>query len=150
MYLYLMLLSPDEIYYTLILVRTLSVEWAANGVRVNSVAPGVIYSLTAEASYGFNIFEGLEEYLPTRRLGNPDEVSSAVCFLLSPGLCFVLQYKFIMTKLVVMTCGIYVGASFITGANLRIDGGGSLYSRLMIGVESEYLRSLQNGKPMTN
>ena len=43
------------------------------------------------------------QHLPTKRLGNPDEVSSAVCFLLSPG------------------------ASFISGANLRVTGGGDLY-----------------------
>ena len=54
------------------------------------------------------------QHLPTKRLGNPDEVSSAVCFLLSPG------------------------ASFISGANLRITGGGDLYARMMIEVEGVF------------
>ena len=41
--------------------------------------------------------------LPTHRLGTPEEVSSAVCFLLSPA------------------------ARYISGATLRVDGGSSLY-----------------------
>ena len=53
------------------------------------------------------------QHLPTKRLGNPDEVSSAVCFLLSPG------------------------ASFISGANLRVTGGGDLYARMMMEVQGE-------------
>ena len=54
------------------------------------------------------------QHLPTKRLGNPDEVSSAVCFLLSPG------------------------ASFISGANLRVTGGGDLYARMMMEVQGEF------------
>ena len=53
------------------------------------------------------------QFLPTKRLGNPDEVSSAVCFLLSPG------------------------ASFVSGANLRITGGGDLYARMMMEVQGK-------------
>jgi NAD(P)-dependent dehydrogenase (short-subunit alcohol dehydrogenase family) len=33
------------------LCKTLSIEWAASQVRVNAVAPGSIYSETAEANY---------------------------------------------------------------------------------------------------
>merc|ERR1712210_240183 len=33
------------------LSKSLAVEWASDGVRINSVAPGVIYSLTASANY---------------------------------------------------------------------------------------------------
>ena len=36
--------------------RTLSIEWAADGVRVNSVSPGVVYSKTAAANYSDDIF----------------------------------------------------------------------------------------------
>ena len=31
-------------------------EWAADGVRVNSVSPGVVYSNTAAANYSEDIF----------------------------------------------------------------------------------------------
>jgi len=89
------------------LTKSLAVEWAADGVRINSVAPGSsIYSPTASANYAtdFAPFELAKPGVPAKRLGTTFEVSSAVCFLLSPG------------------------ASFISGATLRVDAGGSLYS----------------------
>jgi len=84
--------------------RSLAIEWASDGVRVNSVAPGVVISPTAKANYDIDVFEISKPKIPFKRLGVTQEVSSAVCFLLSPG------------------------ASFISGATLRVDAGGSLYS----------------------
>jgi len=75
------------------------------------VAPGVIYSSTAAQNYQVDVFKETQGQLPTQRTGVPDEVASSVCFLLSPG------------------------AAFISGACLKVDGGGSLYSRLYWNVE---------------
>lgn len=93
------------------LTKSLSVEWASDGVRVNAVAPGIIYSSTARANYGHqDVFEMARPKLPSKRVGCTREVSSAVCFLLSPG------------------------ASFISGATLRVDAAGSLYSPQMLEI----------------
>ncbi|KAG8189354.1 hypothetical protein JTE90_021857 [Oedothorax gibbosus] len=90
------------------LTKSLAIEWASDGIRVNSVAPGSsIYSETAASNYPINVFEMVAENLPTRRLGTPEEISSAVCFLLSPG------------------------SSFISGETIYVDGGGRFYSPLM-------------------
>jgi citronellol/citronellal dehydrogenase len=86
------------------LTKTAAVEWAANGVRVNAVAPGWI------ASSGMDSYKGpvremipkLKRHVPLRRMGTESEVSAAICFLLSPG------------------------AAFITGVTLAIDGGAPL------------------------
>ncbi|KAK3597246.1 hypothetical protein CHS0354_005005 [Potamilus streckersoni] len=88
------------------LTKSLSIEWAHHGVRINSVAPGSsIYSETAAANYGDpNIFEATIPLVPAKRLGTVEEVSAAVCFLLSPA------------------------AAFISGETLRVDAGASLYS----------------------
>ena len=85
----------------------MSVEWSEDGVRVNAVAPGIIFSQTAADNYAVDVFEMARPEIPAKRLGTPEEVSSAVCFLLSPG------------------------ASFINGATLRVDAAGSHYSKLM-------------------
>ncbi|GIX91842.1 peroxisomal trans-2-enoyl-CoA reductase [Caerostris extrusa] len=93
------------------LTKSLAVEWAANGIRVNAVAPGhSIYSETAAKNYPIDVFSIIKENVPAKRLGLPEEISSAVCFLLSPG------------------------ASFISGETLHIDAGGRLYSPLMVEI----------------
>lgn len=82
------------------LTKSLAVEWADAGIRVNAVAPGVIYSDTAAANYADpKMFQKAVSAIPAARLGAPSEVSAAVCFLLSPG------------------------AAYVTGTTLRVDGG---------------------------
>jgi NAD(P)-dependent dehydrogenase (short-subunit alcohol dehydrogenase family) len=97
------------------ITKTLATEWGKYGVRVNSVAPGIIGS------------SGLDKYDPayrdfiysfaknnqTTRLGTEAEVSSAVVFLLSPA------------------------ASFITGVTLAVDAGESLFSPVMPPAEND-------------
>ena len=88
------------------LTKTLALEWIHEGVRVNAVAPGLIYSSSAARNYPPGFLESFSNELPAKRLGTPGEVSSAVCFLLSPA------------------------AKYITGTTLRVDGGSSLYRRV--------------------
>jgi citronellol/citronellal dehydrogenase len=71
--------------------ETLAVEWAHNGVRVNSVVPGYIASsgmstYTPEMQAKFT--EGLKK-MPFKRMGTEAEVSSVICFLLSEGASYV-------------------------------------------------------------
>jgi citronellol/citronellal dehydrogenase len=84
------------------LTKTLAVEWAQYHIRINSVAPGIIKS-SGLANYPPSVLENIERPIPAKRLGSESEVASAVTFLLSPG------------------------ASYITGATLRVDGASSLW-----------------------
>ncbi|KAK7092536.1 peroxisomal trans-2-enoyl-CoA reductase-like [Littorina saxatilis] len=90
------------------LTKSLSIEWADTGTRVNALAPGSsIYSETAVANYGnVDIFSQVKNMQPTKRLGTVEEISAAVCFLLSPA------------------------AAFISGETLYVDGGGRLYQTM--------------------
>ncbi|MED6291861.1 hypothetical protein CHARACLAT_027989 [Characodon lateralis] len=91
------------------LTKTLAIEWASSGVRVNALAPGTIFSKTAMENYkelGPHLFRMSIPFSPAKRLGVPEEISSAVCFLLSPG------------------------ASYVSGATLKVDAGQSLYHSL--------------------
>ncbi len=80
------------------LTKSLAVEWANYGIRVNAVAPGIIFSASAEANYSANnsgdsggggvfarMLSSKAPIIPFRRLGSVREVSNAVCFLLGPG-----------------------------------------------------------------
>ena len=97
------------------LTKTLSLEWASRRVRVNAVAPGVIDSSGMDTyipEVRMAAREGATK-IPAGRMGTEAEVAGAVVFLLSDA------------------------AAFITGATLRIDGGGSLHKRPMLPIETD-------------
>ena len=89
------------------LARSLAVDHAPAGIRVNAVAPGYIDTdllrrSLSEANPGREVSELLEEARaqhPLRRLGRPADVAEAVLFLAGPR------------------------SAFITGQTLIIDGG---------------------------
>lgn len=77
-------------------------EWAAHGIRVNTIEPGWI---DTPGEHIYNSEEEIAErgkLLPFGRLGQPEEVAKAISFLCSED------------------------ASYITGAVLRVDGGFAL------------------------
>jgi citronellol/citronellal dehydrogenase len=84
------------------LTRTLAVEWANRGIRINCIAPGVIRSSGLE-QYPASLVAGVAEKIPLKRLGLVEEVAALVLFLASP-----------------------LG-SYITGETVYIDGGARLW-----------------------
>ncbi|XP_042208300.1 peroxisomal trans-2-enoyl-CoA reductase-like [Homarus americanus] len=74
------------------LTKSLAVEWAANGVRLNTVAPGgFIYSPTAAANYGGrDVFEKARVGIPAKRLGTTQEITISYLHILG---CTNLQRK---------------------------------------------------------
>ena len=52
----------------------MAIEFAGNGVRVNAVAPGIIYSKSASDNYQLDVFNLAKPEIPAKRLGTPDEV----------------------------------------------------------------------------
>ena len=82
------------------LVNQLACEVAAQGVRVNGVAPGgVRTNMVKEIGPGVNADDMIKAMTPMGRLAEPEEIAAPVLFLASNE------------------------ASFITGTMLRVDGG---------------------------
>ncbi len=78
--------------------RAAAGELGVHGIRVNAVSPGLIWRPGIEEQWP----EGVERYIhaaPLGRLARPEDVADACLFLASPA------------------------ARFITGAELRVDGG---------------------------
>jgi NAD(P)-dependent dehydrogenase (short-subunit alcohol dehydrogenase family) len=82
------------------LVRGLANEWAAIGIRVNAIAPGVIPTdLNRKLIEGTPRGDWLKAHTPLGRFGTAEEMVGAALYLISPG------------------------ASYVTGETMIIDGG---------------------------
>jgi len=83
------------------LARNLASEWGPHGIRVNTISPGYIVTAMVEAL--FEKFPERKREWPTHnmlgKLSEPREYRGAAVFLLSDA------------------------STFMTGADLRIDGG---------------------------
>jgi len=71
--------------------KTLATEWASSGVRINCVAPGIIFTQTGFENYGAagdTFLEHLTPAVPFKRLGTAEEVAAATVYLLSEGAAY--------------------------------------------------------------
>jgi NAD(P)-dependent dehydrogenase (short-subunit alcohol dehydrogenase family) len=80
--------------------RALAAELAADGVRVNALAPGIIATAMTEPTRADpRRLEAFLAHVPMKRVGEPEELAGPVVFLCSDA------------------------ASYVTGAILPVDGG---------------------------
>lgn len=80
--------------------RTLALEWASRGIRVNTLAPGYFETDMTEALRGHQKWRGhLLSRIPLGRFGVPEELVSAALFLASDA------------------------SGFMTGSTVVVDGG---------------------------
>lgn len=96
--------APDHSHYNaakgglLMYTRASALELAALNIRVNAVAPGLIWREGIEQAWPDGV-ERWQRTAPLQRLGQPHDVADACLFLASPA------------------------ARWITGASLTVDGG---------------------------
>jgi NAD(P)-dependent dehydrogenase (short-subunit alcohol dehydrogenase family) len=79
-----------------------AVEYARQGIRINSVSPGLFHTAMADqmiAGGQKEALDGMLEMVPIGRIGRPEEIASVVLFLCSDA------------------------ASMVVGHNLVVDGG---------------------------
>ena len=84
----------------IMLTEQMALEWAAQGIRVNAVAPGLILAGMSDPIYADEEVRALRESkVPLGSLGTADDVAAAVLFLAS------------------------AKAGYVTGQTLAVDGG---------------------------
>lgn len=98
------------------LSKTVAVEWAPLGIRVNCIAPGLI------KSSGFELYEpavqrkSLHDSNPMRRMGETADIAEGCLYLASPG------------------------GRFVTGEVLTIDGGQQMWGDVWAIAKPDYFR----------
>lgn len=92
------------------LTQLLARELGHVGIRVNAVAPGLVRTDLAKVLWEGDTGAAEASLVPLQRLGEPEDIASAICYLASPD------------------------AAWITGAILPVDGG-----RLVAGGEPRHL-----------
>lgn len=84
----------------IILTKQIAQEWAADGIRANSVSPGFVESpMTADLYADPAVRASRESFVPLGRIAQPDDIAAVVSFLAGPD------------------------ARYVTGQNILTDGG---------------------------
>ncbi len=82
--------------------KSAALEYAARGIRINAVCPGLIWTPMAErmvAAGQGDALKAMEKNVPMGRVGRPEEIANAVLWLCSDA------------------------ASYVTGQAISVDGG---------------------------
>src|SRR5215211_6961684 len=96
------------------LTRTLALEYAAQGIRVNGIGPGATVTPINRAWIDDPVKRAqVEEHIPMRRAGDADEMAGVGCFLASDL------------------------AAYITGQTIFVDGGLTLFPSFLTPWSSE-------------
>src|SRR5579883_1969167 len=82
-----------------LLTRSMAIDYAKQGIRVNAICPGPTDTPMLRNALTLKELEAFARTLPMGRLGQPEEIAGAALFLASED------------------------ASFVTGAVLYVDGG---------------------------
>ena len=83
-----------------LLTKSLALEWAEDGIRVNAIAPHYLETeMSRDLRDSEKVYQGLVRQIPLGRFGKTSEAARAVLFLASPA------------------------AAYITGEVLAVDGG---------------------------
>lgn len=72
------------------LARNLAVEWGPSGIRVNSIAPGLVRTDFAKALTDDPVrVKRAEEKTPLRRIGEPVDIAGLAVFLATPASAYI-------------------------------------------------------------
>jgi NAD(P)-dependent dehydrogenase (short-subunit alcohol dehydrogenase family) len=118
--------QPTRVVYNtskaalLMLVKTAAVQLAPRGIRVNAVSPGWTWSRNIQRRYGTRERADAlaAEFQPLGRMADPEEIAQAALFLASDR------------------------ASFVTGAELLVDGGYAALGPEALGQPFEKIRTI--------
>lgn len=79
------------------LTRTLGEAWAEDNIRVNGIAPGLVDTkLTKVTTANPKRREGVEQKVPLKRLGRPEDIAGAALFLASPLASYIIGQTIIV------------------------------------------------------
>ena len=81
------------------LTEALALEWAADGIRVNALAPTAVLTPSRKETLKGEVLERILSRIPLGRLATPEDLASAAIYLSSPA------------------------SDFVTGHTLFVDGG---------------------------
>ena len=89
------------------MARNLAITWGEHGIRINTIAPGLVRTDFARALWeNPERLAKVEEHYPLRRIGEPDDIAGTSVFLASDA------------------------GRYITGQTIVVDGGGTVAAGL--------------------
>jgi NAD(P)-dependent dehydrogenase (short-subunit alcohol dehydrogenase family) len=77
------------------LTRSAALDYAATGIRINAVCPGMVHTPMAVAvtkNYDPQVVKRMVAQEPIGRFGEPEEIAAAVVWLCSPGASFMVGH----------------------------------------------------------